>query len=334
MKRAIIFVFISLIACEKDPIKYSLTITPSPSTGGFVNPTQGVYNAGENVQILASASQNYRFTRWSGSYSGTAPIATITMDSDKIIVGNFEDIDIDRDGVLNAQDLCGSTAAGQPVDSNGCSDYQKDTDGDGVVDSIDQCENTSPTASIVSSTGCEVDVLSFAANGVTIIADPLAPTGSSQEFNGETYTIVDNQMLRNMANNDEDVSNVVTTRVTSMYALFHKDSGNPSFTAESVNGDISHWDVSNVTDMGFMFKNSSFNGDISNWDVSSVTNMYQMFTESSFNKDIGDWDTSKVTNMGYMFFNSPFNKPIENWDVSSVTSMEYMFYNSSFNKYN
>ena len=39
-------------------------------------------------------------------------------------------------------------------------------------------------------------------------------------------------------------------------------------------GDISRWDVSNVTNMHNMFSYAkSFNGDISNWDVSKVTNM-------------------------------------------------------------
>ena len=40
------------------------------------------------------------------------------------------------------------------------------------------------------------------------------------------------------------------------------------------NGDISQWNVSNVTDMSSMFYKSAFNGDISNWDVSNVRDMY------------------------------------------------------------
>ena len=38
-------------------------------------------------------------------------------------------------------------------------------------------------------------------------------------------------------------------------------------------GDISLWDVSNVTNMNSMFYNSQFAGDISTWNVSNVTNM-------------------------------------------------------------
>jgi len=42
-------------------------------------------------------------------------------------------------------------------------------------------------------------------------------------------------------------------------------------------GDISHWDVSNVTDMGDMFAHSSFNQPLNNWNVSNVKNMGAMF---------------------------------------------------------
>ena len=37
-------------------------------------------------------------------------------------------------------------------------------------------------------------------------------------------------------------------------------------------GDISKWNVSNVTNMSGLFEGSNFNGDISEWDY-NVTNM-------------------------------------------------------------
>ena len=105
------------------------------------------------------------------------------------------------------------------------------------------------------------------------------------------------------------------------------------FLGSSFNGDISAWDVSSVTNMGWMFYNTgSFNGDISAWDVSSVTDMSRMFEGArSFNGDISAWDVSSVTNMSGMFFRSPFNGDISAWDVSSVTNMALMFAGSPFN---
>ena len=42
-------------------------------------------------------------------------------------------LDADGDGVADADDTCADTPSGETVDSSGCSDSQKDTDGDGVV---------------------------------------------------------------------------------------------------------------------------------------------------------------------------------------------------------
>jgi surface protein len=105
-------------------------------------------------------------------------------------------------------------------------------------------------------------------------------------------------------------------------------------------GHISKWNTSLVTNMNGLFSHKrNFNGDISKRNVSNVTDMSYMFNcyipgqevVSAFNGDISKWNVSKVTNMEAMFMNSPFNGDISGWNVSSVTSMGYMFYQTSFN---
>ena len=61
-------------------------------------------------------------------------------------------------------------------------------------------------------------------------------------------------------------------------------------------GDISNWDVSKVTNMGWMFENaSSFNQPLNNWNVSNVTNMQEMFREAvSFNQPLNKWNVSNA----------------------------------------
>ena len=72
------------------------------------------------------------------------------------------------------------------------------------------------------------------------------------------------------------------------------------------NGEIGHWDLSAVTNIGVMFAGArSFNGDISTWNVGNVTQMSNMFKDAIvFDQDIGDWDISSVTNLSGIFDNS------------------------------
>ena len=78
--------------------------------------------------------------------------------------------------------------------------------------------------------------------------------------------------------------------------------------------DISYWNVSNVTNMSYMFymcKELKSVGDLSNWDVSNVTLMRTMFSYCSKLKSLGDisgWDVSNVIHSTYMFEKCPIKE--------------------------
>lgn len=105
------------------------------------------------------------------------------------------------------------------------------------------------------------------------------------------------------------------------------------YGAKEFNGDISKWDVSQVTNMNGLFTNASkFNGDISGWDVSNVTVMSNMFADAwLFNQNIGMWNVSRVRNMNAMFLSAySFNQDISQWKVGNVSNMSSMFSYSGF----
>ncbi len=97
-------------------------------------------------------------------------------------------------------------------------------------------------------------------------------------------------------------------------------------------GSFSSWDVSNITDMGGMFRDaSSFVGDLSNWNVSNVLATPGMFRGcTAFNSPLNDWNVSNVQQMFNMFRDaSSFDQDLNNWNVSNVLRMYNMFYGAT-----
>ena len=73
---------------------------------------------------------------------------------------------------------------------------------------------------------------------------------------------------------------------------------------------------------------SGMNGAVSEWDTSLVTDMSRLFGESrsNFNQELRNWDTSRVTRMNRLFYWSmDFQSDLSRWDVSAVTDMRHMF---------
>jgi surface protein len=119
-----------------------------------------------------------------------------------------------------------------------------------------------------------------------------------------------------------DISKWNVMSVSTMAEMF---SGSTAFDRP-----IGRWSTASVSSMASMFAGAAtFNQPIS-WNVMSVTSMAGMFNgASAFNRPIGGWSTASVTSMAGMFRDaSKFNQPIGGWNVAAVTDMGVLFSNA------
>ena len=329
MKRLLCLLsFLILASCTPTYI-----VTFSAGNGGSVSTVGGEFDEGTVVTVSANPAAEYEFVSWSDG--STQNPRTITVSETLNLTATFvkKQYDVTTNiigkGTIKEEVLVQGGKYNSGTQLRLTAIPQEGwvfTSWSGAVNSEDNPIVVDVNAAKdIRVTFDKTNPLFLAENGVTIKAYDYAEVGDVWELDGKEYLIVDETMLRSMVANDEDVTNVVTSKVTDMKALFKE--------LKVLHQDIGSWDVSQVTDMSEMFYDTAFNRDLINWDVSSVVNMRSMFAHCKyFNKDIGDWDVSNVTDMVFMFLGSPFNQDLSDWNVSKVVRMDFMFASTSFNQ--
>ena len=141
---------------------------------------------------------------------------------DNIDDGSTTVLDGDGDGVADNDDTCADTPSGETVDSNGCSDSQKDVDEDGVTDDLDTCDDT-PSGETADSSGCSDSQKDTDGDGVTNDLDtcPDTAAGAEVDENGCVITI------------DDSTSSTFNINVTA------NSSSNYTLAGTDRNGDVS-----------------------------------------------------------------------------------------------
>jgi len=106
---------------------------------------------------------------------------------------------------------------------------------------------------------------------------------------------------------------------------------------EIICGDITKWNVSNVTIMNSLFEDiiELEDEDLSEWDISNVIVVEKMFSGCKKYKGIGlkQWGTNlnnSITDMSFMFeLCTNLDCDLSDWNVINVTTMDYMFHECS-----
>ncbi|RJU84000.1 MAG: hypothetical protein DWB99_00955, partial [Candidatus Poseidoniales archaeon] len=114
-----------------------------------VEDSGGADIAFSTLTSYTATSQNMSFGKFfytTPTVSGQYCLHSELYDSNNVqLIGDYVCIifvfDDDNDGVANEYDVCPNTTPGSMVDSNGCALSQKDTDGDGYNDDVDDYPN-------------------------------------------------------------------------------------------------------------------------------------------------------------------------------------------------
>ena len=155
-------------------------------------------NQPENGKLVASSGSPILFTftpkpGFQGidrfSYTVTDTHGGIDTAIVSIAVGQAGTPDTDGDGVMDDFDLCDDTPSNELPDGNGCSASQRDGDDDGLTDDVDQCPGT-PDGEPVDEIGCGQSQRDDDADGIVNSLDlcPDTRTGAAVTADGCSAT--------------------------------------------------------------------------------------------------------------------------------------------------
>ena len=101
MRKIISLIFIFLLGCSGDSTEEDVIVTTvlerftlsvSSNVGGTVNISGGEYTKGTSVTITATPDNGYVFSGWTGDLTSSDQSITITINSNKTITANFEQV--------------------------------------------------------------------------------------------------------------------------------------------------------------------------------------------------------------------------------------------------
>lgn len=300
---------------DENEIYYELTTTVVGE--GEVDPSEGSYEEGTQVTLIATAADGYKFSAWSGDASGISETITITMDSDKSVTATF----VEESAVT--YELT-TTVVGEGTVSPESGTYEEDTEVTltaipaedyEFVEWSGDASGTSETITITMDSDKSVTVTFQMVNITPVCEDPITITiPFSQDGSGEYcwYTTddiayVSSWNLDVLEINGEDYTNIwsdsMPAKQDNGYYIYYKGAYDWShFEAAALKGAT---ELSQNQTEGFSLYPNPFNESITmtidNPDiVNSIVILDQLGRQV---KHIQKADISKNTIIGYDFEN-------------------------------
>lgn len=93
--RIIVIIAVVIAGCSgnsssNDTESFTLETTGTPTEAGTVSPSSGQFDDGEQVQVSATANQNWIFKEWNGDLTGSSNPASVTISKNMSINALFE----------------------------------------------------------------------------------------------------------------------------------------------------------------------------------------------------------------------------------------------------
>jgi hypothetical protein len=99
VNRLISLLFLSVVfaSCSDNssptntPKVFTLETSVTPAGAGTITPSEGQFDQGETIEIIAEPNLDHRFVEWQGSVNGTEHTISVTFNSDKSLDAIFEE---------------------------------------------------------------------------------------------------------------------------------------------------------------------------------------------------------------------------------------------------
>jgi hypothetical protein len=75
-----------------ETVEYALSVSTDPSEGGSVDPSEGTYEEGEEVEVTATPADGWEFVEWTGDISSTDNPLSFSIEDSTEITANFSDV--------------------------------------------------------------------------------------------------------------------------------------------------------------------------------------------------------------------------------------------------